>query len=39
MNVQALGRLELPGADGKARRLGDLWASKPIVLVFARHFG
>jgi hypothetical protein len=39
MNVEALKRIELPGADGKVRRLGDLWASSPVVLVFARHFG
>jgi hypothetical protein len=39
MNAQTLARLELPGADGKTRRLGNLWASGPVVLVFARHFG
>jgi hypothetical protein len=39
MNVEALGRIELPGADGKTHRLGELWAGKPVVLVFARHFG
>jgi hypothetical protein len=39
MDVEALGQCELPGADGKTRRLGDLWASNPVVLVFARHFG
>jgi len=24
---------------GEARRLGDLWKEKPVVLAFVRHFG
>lgn len=25
--------------DGEPVRLGTLWAKKPVVLVFLRHFG
>jgi hypothetical protein len=39
MDVEALSRLSLPAADGKLHRLGDFWAERPVVLVFARHFG
>lgn len=36
---QALADLELQDPDGKAVRLGSLWADRPVVLVFVRHFG
>jgi hypothetical protein len=39
MDIAALADLELPDASGTTHRLGDLWADKPIVLVFLRHFG
>ena len=39
MDVDTLARLELPDPDGAPHRLGSLWASRPIVLVFLRHFG
>jgi len=39
MDVQQLSRVELPDTDGAPRRLGDLWADRPLILVFARHFG
>jgi len=39
MDIDALAELELPDAAGVAHRLGDLWADRPIVLVFLRHFG
>ena len=29
----------LPDADGHAVRLGTLWAERPAVLVFLRHYG
>ena len=39
MDIDTLADLELPDAAGAAHRLGDLWADRPIVLVFLRHFG
>jgi len=39
MDLNTLDRLELTGADGQAHRLGDLWAERPVILVFLRHFG
>jgi len=39
MDVAALAELTLADADGGSRRLGDLWADRPVVLVFLRHFG
>ncbi len=35
----ALSNLELAGVDGDRVRLGDLWETRPVVLVFLRHFG
>ncbi len=29
----------LPDADAKEIRLGSLWATRPAVLVFLRHYG
>jgi peroxiredoxin len=29
----------LPDADGREIRLGSLWESRPVVLVFLRHYG
>jgi len=37
--VAALGDIELTDSTGTARRLGDFWAERPVVLVFLRHFG
>ncbi|MGH9675475.1 MAG: hypothetical protein ACRD36_00110 [Candidatus Acidiferrum sp.] len=34
-----LAGIVLPDADGKELRLGELWASRPAVLVFLRHYG
>ena len=42
MNQSLSGRLAeivLPDTDGKEIRLGSLWASRPAVLVFLRHYG
>ena len=34
-----LANIELPDADGKKVRLGSLWADKPAVVIFLRHWG
>jgi hypothetical protein len=39
VDLQALASIELPDSSGAPRRLGDLWADRPVVLVFLRHFG
>jgi hypothetical protein len=39
MDVRALADVTLADTGGKPRRLGDLWAERPVVLVFLRHFG
>jgi hypothetical protein len=39
MDLNALSDLVLDDAGGAPHRLGDLWASQPVVLVFLRHFG
>jgi len=39
MDLQRLEAVELAGADDEVHRLGDLWAERPVILVFLRHFG
>jgi len=39
VDASALGDIELPDADGRVHRLGELWGERPVVLVFLRHFG
>jgi hypothetical protein len=39
MDIDALAAVHLPGTDGGTHRVGDFFAHKPVVLVFARHFG
>jgi hypothetical protein len=39
VDLAALSAIELPDADGVPRRLGDVWAEKPTIVVFLRHFG
>ena len=39
MDLAALSALSLPDHDGTKHHLGDLWADRPVVLVFLRHFG
>jgi len=39
MDLDALEQVRLPDADGTLHRLGELWAEKPVILVFLRHFG
>ena len=34
-----LAGIVLPDADGKQIRLGSLWAGKPCVVAFLRHYG
>jgi len=34
-----LASLELADSEGRAIRLGALWAARPVVLAFIRHFG
>lgn len=36
---EALADLEVLDPDGREVRLGELWADRPAVLVFVRHFG
>lgn len=35
----ALADVEVQDLDGRPVRLGGLWAEKPVVLVFLRHYG
>ena len=35
----ALAALVLPDDEGRPSRLGDPWASRPVVLCFLRHWG
>ena len=39
MDLAALSALSLPDQDDRLHHLGDLWADRPVVLVFLRHFG
>jgi len=39
VDIDALGALRLPGADGVEHRVGDYWADTTIALIFLRHFG
>jgi hypothetical protein len=34
-----LAEIVLPDAEGREVRLGSLWAERPAVLVFLRHYG
>jgi hypothetical protein len=35
----ALAAVVLPDAEGAPHRLGDLWADRPAVVEFLRHYG
>jgi hypothetical protein len=35
----ALAEVTVTDGEGAALRLGDLWAERPVALVFVRHFG
>lgn len=39
MDLQTLSSLTLLDADERPVRLGDLWADRPVVMVWIRHFG
>ena len=39
MDLSALERVSLFDSKEKPTQLGDLWADRRVVLVFARHFG
>jgi hypothetical protein len=39
VDLAALSALTLPDASGVPRHLAALWAERPLVLVFLRHFG
>jgi hypothetical protein len=39
MDLARLEGISLPDAQGERHRLGDLWAERPVILVFLRHFG
>ena len=38
-NAAAMTDLVLSDQDGNDVRLGDLWAQKPVVLAWLRHYG
>lgn len=38
-DVAALGKQVLIDPEGNPRRLGELWAESPHVILFLRHFG
>ncbi len=39
MDATSLGTVTLSDAARERKRLADLWADHPVVLVFLRHFG
>ena len=39
MDATALAQITLPDQDGHEVRLGDLWATGPVALVWLRHYG
>ena len=39
MDLARLSSISLPDQNGAMHRLGDLWADRPVILVFLRHFG
>lgn len=36
---ERLAQLAVRTTSGEPRRLGELWAERPVVLAFVRHFG
>ena len=36
---EALADIALPDADGNQVRLGSLWETTPLAVVFLRHYG
>jgi len=39
VHAARLSGLTLPDSFGRAVRLGSLWAERPCVVVFLRHYG
>ena len=39
MDLARLSDISLPDENGVEHRLGDLWADRPVIVVFLRHFG
>jgi hypothetical protein len=39
MDLAALNAVTLIDSTGAQQRLGELWADRPVALVFLRHFG
>lgn len=39
MNSSSIADLVLPDASGTEVKLADLWADRPVVLVWLRHYG
>jgi hypothetical protein len=37
--VTDLAGITLPDHEGNDVRMGDLWADRPVVLVWLRHYG
>jgi len=37
--AEVLAPMTLRDPEGQPVRLGDLWATRPLVLAFVRHFG
>lgn len=38
-DASVLADLVLPDPDGAPVRLGDFWKTRPVLLVFIRHYG
>jgi hypothetical protein len=38
-SAESLADIVLPDHEGNEVRLGDLWAQRPAVLVWLRHYG
>jgi hypothetical protein len=39
MDLSKLSSVTLQDSNGVAQNMGDLWADRPVVLAFLRHFG
>ncbi len=35
----ALAETEVVDSEGRPRRMSTLWAERPVLLIFLRHFG
>ncbi len=36
---EKLAEIVLPNSEGREVRLGSIWANKPAVIAFLRHYG